>query len=124
MIYSSKMCLCLCTSRRLPSVDKKCRSNKFFSVVISFKNAAVVRVVRIIKSYPVHCAKVDSFSKVKTLVESTVISSGESDDKLACALVGTVDLAIQDKKRRRFATPTDCSHKGTTSIEKIKQSIK
>lgn len=29
-----------------------------------------------------------------------MISSGESDDKLACTLVGTIDLAIQNKKRR------------------------
>lgn len=42
--------------------------------------------------YPVHCAEVDCFSKVETLVEATVIRSGESDHKLASALVGTIDL--------------------------------
>ncbi len=48
-------------------------------------------------SYPVHGTKVDSFCKVETLVESTVVSSGESDDKLACTLVGAIDLVKKKK---------------------------
>ena len=51
-------------------------------------------------SYPVHGTEVDSFSKVETLVESTVIRSGESDDKLACTLVGTIDLPLVRKERK------------------------
>lgn len=52
-------------------------------------------------SYPVHGAEVDSFSEVETLVESTVISSGESDDKLACTLVGAVDLQFMERKKTK-----------------------
>lgn len=48
--------------------------------------------------HPVHGAEVNSFSKVETLVESTVVSSGESDDELACTLVGAVDLQISRKR--------------------------
>lgn len=43
-------------------------------------------------SYPVHSAEVDSFSEVEALIESTVVSSGESDDELSCTLVGAIDL--------------------------------
>ena len=50
-------------------------------------------------SYPVHGTEVDSFSKVETLVESTVIRSGEGDDKLACTLVGAIDLQLAQKER-------------------------
>lgn len=50
-------------------------------------------------SYPVHGTKVDSFSEVEALVESTVICSGESDDKLTRTLVGTIDLGLAQKER-------------------------
>lgn len=53
-------------------------------------------------SYPVHGAKVDSFSKVEALVESTVVSSGESDDELARTLVGAIDLVIRMKRRKNY----------------------
>lgn len=54
-------------------------------------------------SYPVHSAKVDSFSEVETLVESTVVSSGEGDDKLACTLVGAIDLSsVRQERIRKF----------------------
>lgn len=43
-------------------------------------------------SYPVHGAEVDSLSKVEALVKSTVVGSRESDDKLASALIGAIDL--------------------------------
>lgn len=46
-------------------------------------------------SYPVHGAKVDSLSEVEALVESTVVRSGKGDDKLACTLVGAIDLVIR-----------------------------
>lgn len=42
--------------------------------------------------YPVHGAEVNSFSKVETLVESTVVSSWESDDELARTLISAIDL--------------------------------
>lgn len=66
-----------------------------FVCVLINKKHLVARNAFFLNSYPVHCAKVDSFSKVETLVESTVISSGERDDKLACTLVGTIDLVIR-----------------------------
>lgn len=44
--------------------------------------------------YPVHCAEVDSFSKIETLVETTVVSSRKSDNKLPSTLVGSIDLVI------------------------------
>lgn len=43
-------------------------------------------------SYPVHGTEVYSFSEVETLVEAAVVSSGKSDDKLASALIGPIDL--------------------------------
>jgi len=43
-------------------------------------------------SYPVHGAEVDGFSKVEALVEATVVSSWEGDDKLPSTLIGAVDL--------------------------------
>lgn len=43
-------------------------------------------------SYPVHGAKVDSFSKVEALVKSTMVGSGEGDDKLTRALIGAINL--------------------------------
>lgn len=46
--------------------------------------------------YPVHCAEVDSFSKIETLVETTVVSSRKSDNKLPSTLVGSIDLVISE----------------------------
>lgn len=53
-------------------------------------------------SYPVHCTEVDSFSKVETLVESAVVSSGKSDDKFTCTLVGAIDLVKRKKGQKNY----------------------
>lgn len=45
-------------------------------------------------SYPVQCTEVDSFGKVETLIEATVVSSWKSDDKLACTLVCAINLEV------------------------------
>lgn len=42
--------------------------------------------------HPVHCAEVDSFSKVEALVETAVVRSRKSDHKLPGTLVGSIDL--------------------------------
>ena len=55
-------------------------------------------------SYPIHCTEVDSFSKVETLVESTVVSSGKGDDEFACTLVGAIDLM-----KRKDRKTTSCT---------------
>lgn len=52
-------------------------------------------------SYPVQCTEVDSFSEVETLIKATVVSSRKSDDKLACTLVGAINL-IKCKKNRKI----------------------
>lgn len=54
-------------------------------------------------SYPVQCTEVDSFSKVETLIEATVVSSWKSDDKLACTLVRAINL-IKCKKDRKVTS--------------------
>lgn len=53
------------------------------------------------RSYPVHGAEVDRFSKVETLVEPTVVSSGEGDDKLTCTLVSAIDLPLTNKQTNK-----------------------
>lgn len=53
-------------------------------------------------SYPVQCTEVDSFSKVEALIEAAVVSPGKSDDKLACALVGAINLIKSKKKHKNY----------------------
>lgn len=43
-------------------------------------------------AYPICSAEVDSFSKVVSLIETTVIGSRKSDDKLSRTLIGSYDL--------------------------------
>lgn len=44
--------------------------------------------------YPIHCAEVDSFSKVEPLVETAVVRSRKSDNKLPGTLVGSKNLVV------------------------------
>lgn len=51
--------------------------------------------------YPVIGAEVNSFSEVEALVEPTVVSSGESDDKLSCTLVCAIDLVMGTARKEK-----------------------
>lgn len=48
------------------------------------------------KTYPVCSAEVNRLSKVISLIEAAVVGSGEGDDELSSALVGTNDLPIRN----------------------------
>lgn len=49
------------------------------------------------RTYPVRCAEIHSFSKVISLIEAAVVGSGEGDDKLSSALVGTNNLPTRNR---------------------------
>lgn len=48
------------------------------------------------KAYPVCSTEVNSFSKVISLIEATVVGSREGDDKLPSTLVGTYNLSMSN----------------------------
>lgn len=54
------------------------------------------RVKPQIGTYPVGCAEIHSFSKVVSLIEAAVVGSGEGDDKLSSALIGTNNLPTRN----------------------------
>lgn len=49
-----------------------------------------------LKTYPVCSAEVYSFSKVISLIEATVVGSGEGDDKFTSTLVGAYNLPMRN----------------------------
>ena len=62
-------------------------------------------------TYPVCSAEVNSFSKVISLIEATVVGSGEGDDELSGTLVGTYNLSIRNTElnpREPFNRPYFC----------------
>lgn len=55
------------------------------------------------ESHPVCSAEVNSFSKVISLIEATVVGSGEGDDELSSTLVGTYNLPIKHRAQSKKA---------------------
>lgn len=62
------------------------------------------------QAYPVCGAEVNSFSKVISLIEATVVGSGEGDDELTSTLVGAHNLPIRNtiNQRKLFNKPRFC----------------
>lgn len=52
----------------------------------------------VLGTYPIDCAEVHSFSKIEPLIEATVVSPGEGDDKLSSTLVGSIHLGEETEK--------------------------
>lgn len=55
------------------------------------------------QTYPVGSAEIYSFSKVISLIEATVVGSGEGYDELTSTLVGTYHLQIRNRGQRKKA---------------------
>lgn len=59
-------------------------------------------------TYPIHRAEVHSFSKIEALIEAAVIRSGKGDDKLASALVGSINLGERTSVRSDLNRTEGC----------------